>query len=273
MSEKTLIKMIEYLIDNIMFEYAEEVFRQVIGIPMGTDCGPYLANLYLFALEYKWMTRMMTGKSDYGIALKGKDDNIEEWTKEEKEERKKAVEQLKMVARFIDDGLTVNGLSVLMKYIDELYPGMTVKKENEVDHKTHFLDLNLVINLGKILMSTYDKRDDFPFEVRSFPNLKGNIHFRRSHGILVGQLRRFALTCDHYSDFNRRVRTVTSRLLEQGFEKELLKEYAKRFYQTYEDWVSKYKVNIERFVNSCFKVSECAKNSMKRAGKNKEVEK
>ena len=58
--------------------------------------------------------------------------------------------------------------------------------------------------------------------------MKGNVHFRRSHGILVGQLRRFALACDHYSDFNSRVRTMTSRLLEQGFEKELLKEYAKK---------------------------------------------
>ena len=95
MNEETLIKMIEYLIDNIMFEYAEEVFRQVIGIPMGTDCGPYLANLYPFALEYKWMTRMMTGKSDYRIVLKGKDEQdrgMDNRGKEGKEEGSRGTE-------------------------------------------------------------------------------------------------------------------------------------------------------------------------------------
>ena len=31
------------------------VFRQKQGIPMGTDCAPYLANLFLFAYEYQQM--------------------------------------------------------------------------------------------------------------------------------------------------------------------------------------------------------------------------
>ena len=36
-TEETLIKLVEYLIDNIY-----------VGIPMGTDCVPLLANLFLF---------------------------------------------------------------------------------------------------------------------------------------------------------------------------------------------------------------------------------
>ena len=31
------------------------VFRQTIGIPMGTDCAPFLANLFLFSYEFQWM--------------------------------------------------------------------------------------------------------------------------------------------------------------------------------------------------------------------------
>ena len=29
--------------------------RQKIGIPMGTDCAPFLANLFLYSYEYKWI--------------------------------------------------------------------------------------------------------------------------------------------------------------------------------------------------------------------------
>ena len=51
--EEELIEMVEYLVTNMMIIYGDKVYRQWIGIPMGTDCAPFLANLYLFALEYK----------------------------------------------------------------------------------------------------------------------------------------------------------------------------------------------------------------------------
>ena len=35
-----------------------DVFRQVIGIPMGTDCAPFLANLYLYALEFEFLEKL-----------------------------------------------------------------------------------------------------------------------------------------------------------------------------------------------------------------------
>ena len=41
--------MVKYLIDNIYIQCGDKIFRQTIGIPMGTNCAPFLANLYLFA--------------------------------------------------------------------------------------------------------------------------------------------------------------------------------------------------------------------------------
>ena len=35
------------------------VYRQTIGIPMGTDCAPQLANLFLFHYEYSYMKGLM----------------------------------------------------------------------------------------------------------------------------------------------------------------------------------------------------------------------
>jgi hypothetical protein len=172
------------------------------------------------------------------------------------------------MSRYIDDGLTVNGIEVLMKYIEEIYPGMIVKKENKQDHKTHFLDLNLVINFGQIKLSTYDKRDDFPFEVRSFPNLEGNVHFTRSHGVIIGQLRRFALACEHYPHFLERLQTLTTRLQEQHFSKKILEQKVRSFFDENEELVKGYKVDEDGFVQGCFK--EKTKKQKSRGKKEKQ---
>ena len=47
--------MVEFLIDNIYIRTGKKIYRQQIGIPMGTNCAPFLANLFLFYFEYKYM--------------------------------------------------------------------------------------------------------------------------------------------------------------------------------------------------------------------------
>ena len=42
-----ICKMIEFLIDNIFVQFGGRLFHQVIGIPMGTNCAPLLADLFL----------------------------------------------------------------------------------------------------------------------------------------------------------------------------------------------------------------------------------
>ena len=58
--------MVEYLINNIYVCVCNKVFKQLIGVPMGTDCAPLLANLYLFYFEYKFMNILM--KSNFSKA-------------------------------------------------------------------------------------------------------------------------------------------------------------------------------------------------------------
>ena len=53
-----LVNHIHYLIHNILITVSDKVYRQVIGIPMCTDCDPFLANLYLYALEFKFLQTM-----------------------------------------------------------------------------------------------------------------------------------------------------------------------------------------------------------------------
>ena len=41
-SEDDIIKMLEFLVDNIFVVFAGKVFQQIVGIPMGTNCAPLL---------------------------------------------------------------------------------------------------------------------------------------------------------------------------------------------------------------------------------------
>ena len=61
-TEETLIKLVEDLIDNIYVSIGKRVYRQCVGIPMGTDCAPLLANLFLFYYEYKYMKNLIKNK-------------------------------------------------------------------------------------------------------------------------------------------------------------------------------------------------------------------
>ena len=58
-SEQVLVNYMEYLIDNIYVNIGSRIYRQCIGIPMGTDCAPLVANLFLFYYEYKYMKNLI----------------------------------------------------------------------------------------------------------------------------------------------------------------------------------------------------------------------
>jgi hypothetical protein len=43
--------MLKFLIDNIFVFVGGQVYQQSVGIPMGTNCAPLLADLFLYSYE------------------------------------------------------------------------------------------------------------------------------------------------------------------------------------------------------------------------------
>ena len=43
--------MVEFLIDNMYVEFGGHVYQQTVGIPMGTNCAPLVAYLFLYSYE------------------------------------------------------------------------------------------------------------------------------------------------------------------------------------------------------------------------------
>ena len=44
-----------FLLDNIYIRFGSKLYRQIVGIPMGTNCAPFVADLFLFCYERDFM--------------------------------------------------------------------------------------------------------------------------------------------------------------------------------------------------------------------------
>ena len=53
---------LHYLLDNIIIRFGSKLHRRIVGIPMGSNCAPLVADLFLFCC-----------KRDYMLSLSDKD--------------------------------------------------------------------------------------------------------------------------------------------------------------------------------------------------------
>ena len=42
---------LHYLLDHIFIRFGSKLYRQIVGIPIGTNCAPLVADLFLFCYE------------------------------------------------------------------------------------------------------------------------------------------------------------------------------------------------------------------------------
>ena len=144
-----ICKMIEFLIDTIFVQFGGSLFWQVIGIPMGTNCAPLLADLFLYSRENEFLDNMI--RSGDLIVIK----------------KIKFLDYLKEI------------------YPSQL----TVEKANKSDHLADYLDLTFIIDSGgKLSIRLYDKPDDFNFHTVNFPFHSSNIPSGPSYGVYSSQL-------------------------------------------------------------------------------------
>ena len=51
-----------FLLDNIFIQFGTKLYRKVVGIPMGTNFAPLVANLFLFCYERDFMMSLSDDK-------------------------------------------------------------------------------------------------------------------------------------------------------------------------------------------------------------------
>ena len=50
-----------FLLDNIYDRFVTKLYRKIVGIPMGTNCAPLVADVFLFCFERDFMISLSAG--------------------------------------------------------------------------------------------------------------------------------------------------------------------------------------------------------------------
>ena len=111
--------------------------------------------------------------------------------------------------------------------------------------KPHFFNLHLSISNGNFSSKIYNKCDDFKFDIVNFQFLYGDVSRSTSDGVYISQSIRFARVSSHVADFNARDKSLTARLLHQGYRYHKLRKTFSKFYRRHYEMVSKFHVGLK----------------------------
>ena len=120
-TEDDIINILEFLVDNIFVVFVGKVFQQTVGISMGTNCAPLLADISLYSYEADFIQSLLsTGK-------------------------KTLASQFNFTYRYIDDVLSVNNPD-FDNYLRQMYPAeLEIKNTTRSNTSASYLDLLLSI--------------------------------------------------------------------------------------------------------------------------------
>ena len=225
-TEEDIIRMREFLVDNIFVVFVGKFFQQIIGIPMGTKCVPLLADMFLYSYEAEFIqSLLLTG-------------------------RKWLASQFNFAYRYIDDVLSINNPD-FENYLGQMYPPeLEIKDTTESNTFASYLDLLLSIGRDDQLhTSLYDKRNDFNFHITNFPFLSSNIPSSLAYGVFISQLIRYARASSSYVCFILRAMRLSNKLIGQGYVKERLRSSLRKFYGRYGDLIKQYEVPLSRMLH------------------------
>ena len=90
---------------------------------------------------------------------------------------------------------------------------LQLNRANSSDTEAPFLALNLCISNSTVSTKIYDKRNDFDFDIVSFPFLDGGVPRRTSYGVYISQLIGFARASSNLLQILMTLTTVIKPLL------------------------------------------------------------
>ena len=155
---------LSFLLDNTFIRFGTKLYRQVVGIPMGTNCPPLVAYLFLFCYEKDFMMSLSDDK------------------------QADAIDAFNATSRYLNYILNINNV-YLDNMVSQIYPSeLQLNKANASDTEAAFLDLHLSISNDIISTKIYDKHDDFDFEIVNFPFLDDDFPRSTSYGVYISQL-------------------------------------------------------------------------------------
>ena len=218
-----ICKMIEFLVDNIYVRLGIQLFRQTIGIPLGTNCAPLLADLFLYSYESEFLNKLI------------------------KEGKRKLARKFNLSYHYIDDLISFNNKR-FKEFNSDIYPKeLTISETKESTSIASYLDLIFIRDKSNnITTKLYDKHDTFGFHIVNFPFMSSNIPSAPAYGVYASQLICYPHCCSNSSDFLLCHRALVTRLLLQGYKVNRLSNTFRKFYSRHMDLVGQYKNNVSQ---------------------------
>ena len=195
----------EYLMGNCYFTFGDRVFRQVIGIPMGSDPAPFMANLFLYYYESKWIKGL-------------------------KKENLQKARRFDNTFRFIDDLLAINDNNLFLEHFKEIYPSELQLNLESSGSRVTFLDLDIRNVNGRLDVSLFDKRDSFPFAIVRLPFSSSNIPSNMFYSSVGAELIRIARVSTSLDNFQVAGKVLIDRVVKQGASLARLEKALKKVY-------------------------------------------
>ena len=125
-------------------EFSIQIFQQTVGIPMGTNCVPLLADLFLCGYEAKFIHGLFKAGKNYLAQI------------------------FNFTYRYIDDVLLLKN-SKILEFITFIYLcELEIKDTTDNNISASYLDCYFRIDNGKLVTRVYDESDDFNFPIVNF---------------------------------------------------------------------------------------------------------
>jgi hypothetical protein len=133
-SETDIFSMLTFLIGSIFVIFGGRVFKTV-GIRMGTNCVPLIADLFLYSYEADLIQGLL------------------------RKNEKKLARPFNFTFHYIYDVLSLNKFR-LGDFVDRIYPTeLEIKDTTDTDRSVSYLDRHLEIDSeGRLKTKLYDKR-------------------------------------------------------------------------------------------------------------------
>ena len=216
---------LSFLINNAYFRVGNAIFRQTIGIPIGSDPAPLFANLFLFHYESEWIRTI--SRVDFVRARR-----------------------LFNTFRFIDDLIALNDHGEFSRTFKEIYPSeLVLNRENEDDQSGTYLALEINIVSDEFNYKLFDKRDAFSFFIVRFPYYSSNMPAKMFFSTISAEILRICRASAHYGSFIKACDPFMKRMTNQGAVKNKVRISLNKLLSRHFTEFNKFGFNKEQLIN------------------------
>ena len=207
---------IKFILENVFITFGGQVFQQTRGIPMGGNCSPLLADLFLLHCEFVYMQNLLKNKK-MGLA-----------------------KLLSNTSRYIDDICIIN-YKHFNQIIKHIYPSsLEASRSGSNNKEVEYLDVKLSITNDGLRTSVYHKVDDFNFAVTLLTFPENTIPYKMGSQVFNGQLIRYGRICSSLDDFVKKASSTFRLLVARGYNQDSLINNAERCLHRHKELLLKF---------------------------------